>query len=528
MKRGFIFLISIIILGSVSAAVVKYPYAMRPTTHSLRVLWQVSETDEPGTVYYGTDPQDLSLTVSSTTGKTIEGEGRVHYVDLTGLQPFTRYYYRVEGIDDTCSAKTAPEPGTAFRIFTISDIHENAKHNWGNMQTFICGLDCDLMMCNGDFINDGAGRDWDHSLFTPGRTFLSQTVLMSSAGNHETDDPLTYRWSTMFDYFWQFSHGEEDDPIRDPRGEGYFAYDYGNARIIAVDVNGGPAAPEHRKGSKQLAWFENELNTATQDWILVFGHVGLTTSGYHGQWPPEDRDAWRNLMETAVLKGKKVIYFCGDDHSFEHLYRKGIHYVRPGCGRDANYAQQTRLGDAWYTIRYNQVSCFSTLDMAADGNELHLTARTPDGEIFYEYTFHKHEGDTIFTPLRPVTAALTGEVRDNQCVLLWTYSAPQFKKVVVVRNEDHFPMNATDGVNVYEGEGTSVYDTTADIKKSYYYGTFTYDAVGSVSTPTADSRWQSPAKKEEDNKARKKVKDGLVYITKNEQTFSPLGIEVCK
>ena len=388
MKRLMLLLIGLLSIGYLTAEVVKYPYSMRPTSSSLRVLWQVTEPDEAGTVYYGTDPANLNLTATATTGKMIEGEGRVHYVDLTNLQPFTRYYYKVEGIDDTCSAKTAPEVGTAYRIFTISDIHENSCHNWENMQDFICTLNADLAMCNGDFVNDGGGRDWNHSLFTPGRPFLSQTVLMSATGNHETGDPLTYRWSTFFDYFWQFDHGYSEDSVTDPRGEGYFAYDYGNARIIAVCVSGPePSAPAHQKGSKQLAWVQNEIDNATQDWILIFGHVGLTTSGYHGKWPPEDRKLWRTMFEQAAAKGKHIIYFCGDDHSFEHAYKDGVHYVRPGCGRNSNYAQQTKLADAKYTLLYKQISCYSTLDMAADGSTLHMTSRDSVGNVFYEYTF---------------------------------------------------------------------------------------------------------------------------------------------
>jgi len=372
---------------------VKYPYSMAPTTSSIRVLWQQSDSLSFGRVVYGTDGVHFTDTVCSHGGWMVPGEGYVHIVELTSLKPFTRYYFKVgdeqQLLDVVSSTKTAPLPGVGYRIFTISDIHDNSRKNWSNMQDFICTLGADLMMCNGDFCSDGAGRDWTTSLFTPGRPMLSQTPLMSSTGNHETGDPFTYRWSTFFDYFSQFSHGPADDPIRDPRGEGYFAYDYGNARILAVSVSGEPSSPEFDKKSNQFKWLENELKTAPQDWILIFGHVGLTTSGYHGQWPPEYRKDWRALFEKYARQGKKIIYFCGDDHSFEHAYKDGVHYVRPGCGRNANYAQVTTLKDAKYTLCYRQISCYSTLDMAPDGSSLHLTARDSASNVFYEYTFLK-------------------------------------------------------------------------------------------------------------------------------------------
>ena len=90
--------------------------------------------------------------------------------------------------------------------------------------------------------------------------------------------------------------------------------------------------------------------------------------------------------------GKRIIYFCGDDHSFEHLYKEGVHYVRPGCGRDANYAQQTQLIDMKYSLFYNQVSCFSTIDMSASADTVTLQAYDLQGNIFYTYDFFRSTG----------------------------------------------------------------------------------------------------------------------------------------
>ena len=455
--------------------VVKFPYSMRPTTTSLRIVWEMNDTKEEGTVFYGTDPNNLNLTATATTGKTIEGEGRVHYVDLTGLKPFTTYYYqagqgdrRISGVN---SAKTAPEEGTAFRIFTISDIHVNACNNWSNMQDFICTLDADLMMCNGDFVNNGNGRDWNDALFTPGRPFLSQTVMMSATGNHETDDPLSYRWTTMFDYFWQFSHGEEDDPIRDPRGEGYFAYDYGNARILAVSVSGGPSAPDHKKGCKQLAWVQNELNTATQDWILIFGHVGLTTSAYHGQWPPEDRELWRKMFEEAAAKGKKIIYFCGDDHSFEHAYKDGVHYVRPGCGRNSNYQQVTSLADAQYSMFFKSISCYSTLDMSADGTQLHMTTRDSASNVFYEYTFLK-SGEEIGPDLHFLTPTENTTTSDSIRIQWFAFNPTKDAKIALYYTENNEPKNGTlikDNIEALPKSQRYLYWQTRKLDKKTYH-----------------------------------------------------------
>ena len=101
------------------------------------------------------------------------------------------------------------------------------------MQDFICNLNCDIALMNGDFVSSkGDDRNWNNYFFTPGAQFLSQVPVMSSSGNHETGDPFTFRWSSFYDYFHQFPHeGVSEGDTIDPRGEAYFHFTYGNADI---------------------------------------------------------------------------------------------------------------------------------------------------------------------------------------------------------------------------------------------------------------------------------------------------------
>ena len=373
----------------------KKPYSMAPTTNSVKVIWQMAEETAPteALVYYGTDSTNLDHQIATSDGWLVPEEGFVHVVTLTDLQPFTRYYFTV-GANDTRRypkiswTKTAPEPGTAFRIFSISDIHGNARNNWSNMQDFICALNCDVSFMNGDFVSSkGDDRNWNNYFFTPGAQFLGQVPTMSSVGNHETGDPFTYRWSSYYDYFHQFSHeGTPEGDTIDPRGEAYFHFAYGNADVIMLNLNGDPSSPHFLPGSRQYAWADSILAACTRPWIIVCHHVGVHTTGYHGQWADEPR-RMGTLFEKYAAKGKHIISLSGDDHSFEHLYKDGVHYVRPGCGRDANYSQQNQLKDYKYSLFYRKVSCFSTLDMAADASSVTLTAYDSVGTVFYTYTF---------------------------------------------------------------------------------------------------------------------------------------------
>ena len=403
----------------------KLPYSMAPTTTSVKVLWQMAEEADAteAVVFYGTSPDNLDQQITTDAGWNVADEGYMHVVTLTGLQPNTRYYFTVGAsatrrFDKICSTKTAPEQGTACRIFTISDIHGNACKNWANMQDFICGLNCDISLMNGDFVSSkGNDRNWNNYFFTPGAQFLSQVPLMSSSGNHETGDPRGYRWSSFYDYFHQFAHDDEpEDPVTDPRGEAYFHFTYGNADVIMLNLNGDESSPLFAPGSKQYHWADSVLNTCTRPWIIICHHVGIWTSGYHGQWSEEPKQM-APLFEKHAALGKRIISLSGDDHSFEHLYKDGIHYLRPGCGRDANYPQQKQLKDYKYSMFYKQISCFSTLDMSADASTIALTAYDSVGNIFYTYTF-LHDGEVI-TPSVNFTVPTTEVDAEDSIQLRW-------------------------------------------------------------------------------------------------------------
>jgi predicted phosphodiesterase len=388
-------------MGDEPFSLVKKPYSMSPTTSSVRILWQTASSNPKGYVYYGTSPDQLTDTLYSEGGWNVKGEGYEHVVELTGLKPFTQYYYKVgdgkTSSDDVRLCKTAPEAGIPWRMYIISDLHENDHNIWQNQQDLIVGtVKPDLGMFIGDFVNEGWERDWSPTFFTPGDKFISNITFSSAVGNHETYmpddvDSTFVNYHTFYDYFSFQNHGTSEGPIIDPRGEAYFTFPYGDAQIICLNLNNEGDdvndSPKFDTDSRQYKWLENQLATSTSKWILIFNHVGITTTGYHGQWSEEVKTYIRPLLEKYAKLQKHIIVFAGDDHSFEHAQKDGVNYVRPGCGRDSNYPQQTQLPDMAYSLIYRQVSCFSTLDMAADGKSIILNAYDSIGNPIYNYEF---------------------------------------------------------------------------------------------------------------------------------------------
>ena len=234
----------------------KKPYSMSPTTHSVRILWQTLDANPSGTVYYGKTP-DLGQKVTAETGWNVDGEGFVHVIELTGLEPFTEYYYQVgdesRRYETICTAKTAPEKGTDFRLVAFSDVHDNDEKIWQNSAPIMLGVDPDMWITIGDLVNKGDMRTWNSAFFIPGESMLTAKTLTSVIGNHETMDKSDENGpTTYYDYFSVPSHGYIDTDERiDPRGESYFAMDYGDVKIIGCNWNEGKDDPSFATGSKQ-------------------------------------------------------------------------------------------------------------------------------------------------------------------------------------------------------------------------------------------------------------------------------------
>ncbi len=153
---------------------------MSPTTHSVRILWQTLDSNPSGTVYYGKTP-DLGQKVTAETGWNVDGEGFVHVIELTGLEPLQniiiRWGTKVVVMKRFVQRKTAPEKGTDFRLVAFSDVHDNDEKIWQNSAPIMLGVDPDMWITIGDLVNKGDMRTWNSAFFIPGESMLTAKTL---------------------------------------------------------------------------------------------------------------------------------------------------------------------------------------------------------------------------------------------------------------------------------------------------------------------------------------------------------------
>lgn len=175
--------------------VIRGPYLQTPTENGIIVMWR-SNVATNSTVWYGTDSTQLNQTATGNNN-TIN-----HTVQVTGLQPYTKYYYAVgdQTIYGGGSAQhffyTAPVVGSqdSIRIWSIGDFGKgnagqiavkNSYLNWtGNKHT-------NVWLWLGDNVyNDGKDSEYQDKVFGLAgfKDIFSWLPFMPTPGNHDYNE----------------------------------------------------------------------------------------------------------------------------------------------------------------------------------------------------------------------------------------------------------------------------------------------------------------------------------------------------
>ena len=204
-------------------------------------------------------------------------------------------------------------------------------------------------------------------------------------GNHEyrgnTQAVLDYakvsrRWEMPAKYYTKVI---EDDDV--------------TVRLVFVDTT--PMIEKYRKDTgkypdackqdvqKQLAWLDQTLADAKEDWVIVIGHHPVYAQSTKSE---KERTDMQKTLNAVLLKHKNVaMYVCGHIHNFQHIRKPGcnIDYVVNTSGSLSRPDVKPIDG----TQFCSGVSGFSLV--CADKQELDLHLIDKDGKVVYTVSHKK-------------------------------------------------------------------------------------------------------------------------------------------
>ncbi len=290
------------------------PYLQSVTPDSVWIVW---ETSEPamGQIEYGSTPE---------LGQTIQETQAVihHEVQLTGLKPYSVYFYRLDTgkvKSKLASFRTAAPAGQSdYRFVVFGDTREGYFAHRAIVNR-ILDVTPDFVIHTGDMVEVGyCVSCWDE-FFRIEAPLLRSAPFYPTLGNHE-DDQSTFTQTHYFDIFHL------------PGIERWYAFDYGNAHFISLKADGYPRF-DYFPDDEQLEWLEDQLATNDKPWTFVFFHVGVFTSRHEDFLETGMR---RKLVPLFERYGVEAV-FMGHNHGYERVEVNGITYLTTAGGGASLY-----------------------------------------------------------------------------------------------------------------------------------------------------------------------------------------------
>ena len=296
------------------------PYLQRPTPTSMVIGFE-SGADTTSEVLWGISP----TLGNQTTGNWIPSSAgtHIHHVELTGLQPGTRYWYVAQtesSASDTWSFTTPPtgqdEAPMTFLAMSDAQIGSDSTKlaeivNDGIIPFMLVdsgGQDLasstDFMIIPGDLVGTGSNHaHWTDHFFGQAGPVLREVPLLPALGNHEANASL------YFEYF---------DLPTDSGTENWYVTDLGNVRVITLDSNIG--------GQSQLIWLDDLLNQAADMDEIDFVIAQLHHPHESEQWLPGEStfttDVVERLESWTTATGKPSVHVFGHTHGYSRGQRR--------------------------------------------------------------------------------------------------------------------------------------------------------------------------------------------------------------
>jgi len=451
-----------------------YLQAIQPT--GIVINWKTSTTVSNPMIRYGLTENNLNATANGLcnliTGTGYNNNYFYNTIKLKGLQPATKYYYRVISGNDSSainSFHTLPQPGMApnasgkLRFLIIGDNQLRNSFRYDTLMLAakrkmaeLYGPDFNdsvsFILNLGDQVDNGSLDHYENLHLKKSRYLSGVLPIQTAVGNHETYQPEGMR--TYYEHFVLDSMHYKGIYSGN---EGYYSFQAGNVVVIYTNTDA--------VSTQQLNWAKKVVDTANVDptvkWIITIGH-----RPYRAEQYVSDVSPWlRDQLIPYCMTSPKFLLNVGAHH---HLYARGqfmeapaYHIISGGVAWDqywGNTAEETNAEDVQKTIA-NWAYQLVEVDMVTDKADIYTysiggkkvkTAYSDDTEIDWQDNvlidaFHRYKN----TP-PPATPEITNVFADSVQLPVTIQGSPFASTGNELLNSTEFQVSATRNFSVLE------------------------------------------------------------------------------
>ncbi|GGH62049.1 putative phosphodiesterase [Filimonas zeae] len=293
---------------------------------SLAVTWRTgNEVKEAvGEIVVAADGPDLAKELQQVKAVTTPFGGdslhaAYHSVVFRGLQPKTKYMYRVGGSgqwSEWFQVQTAGVVGDTVKLIYMGDAQNNIKSLWSRTirQAFMQMPDANLMIHAGDLVNRGQ-RDEEWGEFFYAGSFIHSVIPgMMVVGNHEHSRDSAGEFSLLTPH-WQAQFTLPENGAPGVEETCYFT-DIQGVRFIALNSQ---AINLTKAGAdRQYYWLDSLLSHNPNKWTCISFHHPVFSAK-----ASRDNETLRKRFKPLFDKHRVDLILQGHDHA----YARGIQPV---------------------------------------------------------------------------------------------------------------------------------------------------------------------------------------------------------
>jgi len=318
-----------------SATLVRGPYLQMGSQTGITIRWRTSSAQD-SRVELGTSFGTYPIVVTDPASVT------EHIVRVTGLDPDTKYWYRIGNSTHMGTADpdkfftTVPPPNTErkIKIIAFGDCGRgNATYqdeNLSNYRNFLTanGIDApDAWILLGDnAYNSGTDAEYTNNFFgVYGSNLLKNHKLYPAPGNHDYANNAGNKTSRSMPYYNVFSTPQNGECGGEPSGKpNFYSFDIGNIHFLSLDSWGIETNGTHMGSSAASTtlkeWLDADLAANTQKWTVAYWHhPPYTKSSHNSDSETELVNIRQNFITFLEQRGVDLI-ICGHSHAYERGY----------------------------------------------------------------------------------------------------------------------------------------------------------------------------------------------------------------